>query len=753
MRWFVLPGLLLPFVLFVSPALAADKEPVMVRGDRVEYFDNLRKVVATGRVEATYRNVKLTCDSAVIYMETKDAYLKGRVRLMQLEGLMSGEEVLYNFQTKKGTVLLAEGQAGGYWRTKADQAEKVAADSYLERSGYLTSCDFEEPHTRLRAREIQVFMDDKVVLKDVLMYLGSAPLFYLPSYTHLLDDKRPRVTLIPGKDKNWGYFLLTSWRVYWNENAQGQFHVDYREKLDLATGLDLKYKLPAGGEGLFREYYTNERSLHRKHFYSRWTSPAKDHPTTERERFRVQVRHTWEVDDSTKATLEFNRMKDPTLIKDFFERESEQGGVNPASYFQLIHTSSWYGLTFLANKRVNPFDTVTEQLPFVSFNLRPLEVPWLPKVGRSGLYYQSSYSYEHSDSFPAHGGRENALETFNTLQELFYPTKLVHWLNFRPFFRFRQTSFSRGKTDGSPQFRQAAATGFDLSGKVFRVYPLETDFLGLNLHHLRHVMTPTLLYEYQANPTISADKLLRSDGLAKSNRLTPGIEHKVQTKRMQNGSQRAVDLGRFTTQMPYDLEGSGGRGGEWNNLSMDAELLPYPWLRLESDAAVDPHIGKFETINADWVLHPKAESGWGGRRISEFVNTETGELKDLPWAVGLGWRYQREKSAQATFEAEFNLGQKWRVGVYQAVDVKRFVQETGTFGTRTVKKIYDVPESEYRLERDLHEWTGSLVYNISRGHGDSILILFRLKAAPELPAEFRRGYHQPKAGRNFPKTK
>lgn len=731
-----------------------------IRGDQVRYFDDLRKVVATGRVEATYRDVKLTCDSATIYMETKDAYLQGRVRLMQIGGLLKGEEILYNFQTRKGTVLQAEGEAGP-WRTQGDRAEKISADSFIQREGYLTSCDFEDPHTRLQAREVQVFLDDKVVLKDVLMMLGPTPLFYLPSYTHLLDDKRPRVTLIPGKDKDWGYFLLTAWRVYLHENLQGRFHVDYRERLDLATGLDLSYALPVGGEGIFREYYTYERALHRKRFYSRFSAPEDDQPTTERERFRFQVRHIWEVDDSTKATLEYNRMKDPTVVEDFFNREFEQENASPPSYFQVIQTSPWYGLTFLASKRVNRFETATEQLPFVSLNLRPLEVPWLPRVdrwlggggrsGSAGWFYQSSYSLEHSDVAHAKNGRENALETFTTLQELFYPMRLFRWLNLRPFFRFQQASFSRGNTDLSPQFRQSAGTGFDLSGKFFRVYPLETDLWGLNLHRLRHVATPTLAYEYQAQPTISANKLLRSDGLAKSNRLTPGMEHKLQTKRMEGGAWQTVDIGRFSLQMPYDLEGSAGRGGEWNSLGMDAELLPYRWLRLESDATIDPHIGKLSTLNADLVAHPSLGSGWGGRRISEMIHSETGEIEDLPWAVGLGWRYQRNTSAQATFETEFNLGKKWRVGLYQAMDVKRFVTETGNFGSRTVKKVYDIPEFEYRLQRDLHEWTVELLYNTRRGRGDAILLLFRLKAAPELPLEFQRSYHRPKAGRNFKK--
>ncbi len=764
----LLPALL--FFLFpLSLAFAADKEPVNIRGDQVEYFDALGKVVATGNVEAVYRDTKLTCDRATIYTQTKDAYLEGRVRLVQMGGLLKGEEIIYNFETRKGTILQAEGEFGP-WRTRGDRAEKVSAESVLQREGYLTSCDFEEPHTRMQAKQVRVFMDDKVVLKDVVMYVGSMPLFYFPTYTHLLDDKRPRVTIVPGKSKPWGLFLLTSWRVYVNENLQGRFHLDYRELLDLASGVDLNYRLPVGGEGLFRNYYTNQRELHKKHAWSSIANPDKIYPpTSELERYRFQLRHIWEPDESLKATLEYNQASDSTVIQDFFEREFEENNASPPSYFQVVKTSPWYGLTFLVTKRVNRYETVTQQLPSMTLNLRPIDLPWIPSLepwinwierrgvplpssGLPGWFYQSSFIYEHSDVADAREGTQASLIKFDSTHEISNPMRLLRRFNFRPFLRFRHSIFSRALVDTSPQFRKAGGFGFDLSSKLFRAFDVNTNLWNLNIHRIRHIITPTVHYEYQTLPSIPAAKLLRSDGLAKSNIITPSIEQKLQTKRSDAKTARTEDLARFIMAMPYDLEGSSGAGGEWQPLTMDLETRPYSWLRAESDAEVDPHIGKFTAINADLVLQPGTERGWGGRSIGQVTNSENGEELELPWAVGLGWRYQRNTSARLTFETEFNLGRKWRAGIYQALDVKRFATETSLLGSRTVKKIYDIPEFGYRLRRDLHEWTMELIYNVERGKGETVLVVFRLKAAPETPIEAKRGYHRPKAGRNFPKS-
>jgi len=63
------------------------------------------------------------------------------------------------------------------------------------------------------------------------------------------------------------------------------------------------------------------------------------------------------------------------------------------------------------------------------------------------------------------------------------------------------------------------------------------------------------------------------------------------------------------------------------------------------------------------------------------------------------------------------------------------------------KKINDVRVQEYRIVRDLHCWTSEILYNVSRDVGESIYIVFRLKAFPELPLEFDTEYHRPKPTR------
>ncbi|MBI3318255.1 MAG: hypothetical protein HYZ90_03785, partial [Candidatus Omnitrophica bacterium] len=409
-------------------------------------------------------------------------------------------------------------------------------------------------------------------------------------------------------------------------------------------------------------------------------------------------------------------------------------------------------------------------------------LPWLPTLdsawGRSGgpgrrkeessatgWYYQSTYNYLHSNVLGATEGTKDSLIRFETLQEIFYPMRILRFLNFRPFANFREVAADRAAAEREPQFIQTAATGFDLNTKFFRTFSLETNLWGLNIHGLRHIVTPTLGYLYQGKSNTLAPQM-RGSGVAKGNTLSPSIENKLQAKRSRDGRSEVVDLVRFIPSTSYDLEGTGGRGGRLGNVGLDLETNPYPWMSFESDASIDPHVnfGKPQTLNFDLVLHEKIKTKKKGESESFSLSRNeesapnritTGDLAEglehRPWLVGLGWRYQRETSAQLAFETGFNLGRKWRLEIFQPVDVKRYVTETTVDGSKTAKKIYGIPEGQYRLTRDLHEWTVELIYDVQRSQGESVMLLFRLKGAPELPLQYQRSYHQPKAGKNFPK--
>lgn len=687
-----------------APAKAADagRKPIEVNGDRVEFFGANKKVVAEGNVIINYGDSRLTCDKVEVFSETKDSFAEGNVHLYSPKGEIYGEKMKYNFDKQEGIIYDAHLTAVPFYGA-GKTIERLGPQQMLANEAFVTTCDLESPHYRLLAKKIQIFTGKKVVASGLTMKVGGIPIFYLPKYIHLIDDKRPRVTVIPGYEKEWGAYLLTSWRYYFNENAKGLVHVDYREKKDLAWGIDYSYKLPNAGEGLIRTYYMNERTIQSKRA---WVTPRD---SKERERFKAEWRHKWQIDPDTLAIWQYYKLKDKDFLKDYYKREYEKI-PEPKSFFLLTRTLPSATLSFDVEKRVNHFFPTTEMLPQIKLDTID------QKLGDTRFYFKSNTSYAtlaKKTGQPAVTDPKGKMtERADTYDQLAYQQK-IGFIEVKPYVAMRQTYYSRDIDSTRSFFRGIFYSGLDLSTKFYRLFDVDTDFADLDIHKLRHVITPAVKYSYIHPPTVSYLKLIQFDeidAIDRKDTLTFELENKLQTKR--GGT--SVDLLRFLITADYLLKYKPEQGKfRFDHVKADLELRPYDWLSLYADSDYDTTIKKFSTANFDLAAN-------GGDK----------------WYIGAGQRFERNVSNQTTAEFAYRFNPKWKLRVYQ-----RFEAETST-----------LKEQEYTLYRDLHCWTMEITFNTTRGEGNTIWIIFRIKAFPETGFEINNSYHQRKAGSQSAET-
>ena len=60
------------------------KAPIVVNGDKVEYFHEQKKVIGTGNISIDYEDVKLTCKQVTVYLDTREAIAEGDVKICLL---------------------------------------------------------------------------------------------------------------------------------------------------------------------------------------------------------------------------------------------------------------------------------------------------------------------------------------------------------------------------------------------------------------------------------------------------------------------------------------------------------------------------------------------------------------------------------------------------------------------------------------------------------------------------------------------
>ena len=680
--------------------------PLVVNGDTVEYSTDSKVFSASGNVVVIYKGIKLYCQKLSLNSATKEGEAEGKVRLEEESGVIEGDKIKYNFETKKGTIFDAQFRANPFFG-RAEKEEKVSDSEFIAYRGYMTTCSYDNPHYRMKSRKMDFFPGDKVQIKDSLFYLGKVPLLYLPQYTRSFKDPFMQVQLVPGNSKDWGLFMLSAWRYNLTEDLKGRLYFDYRWNVGMAEGFGTNYDTQDLGRGDFKFYYSHEKL--RVH---------EEGAPFQFQRYLVRLRHKWEIDEMTNAVVEYYKIVDSkravlgsgyNLLKDYFPREYLSDS-QPLSYVLLHRSFNHSSLDFLLQKRTNPWYTQLEKLPEIKYSLPSL------RIARSPLYFQTlieAANYNFKNAVPSPSTDDVSMIRFDTSNKFSLPLK-ISFLRLTPFVQNELTYYKDGDILGaSIPPRTVFSGGSDISTKFYRIFNIKTNFLGLDINALRHIITPTISYSYTHSPSISSSRLKQIDSI---DSITHGssasleLTNKLQTKR----NNQTVDLLNFRINSAYLLKPKEevNKGGTLSDLILKLEIMPYSWMSVISDATYQKQDGFFSQVNYDLNFNLAAER-----------------------TIGIGQRYKRKGSNEITLSLNWRLNPKWKFSFYSRSNI----------GSITAIKN-GIIEQEYTLTRDLHCWSVELSYNITKESGQTIWGVFRLKAFPELEFDFSKHYSPPRPG-------
>lgn len=689
---------------------AQDKEePVIINGDIVEYSTDAKEATATGNVFVIYKGTKLSCQKLSINTQTKDAEADGNVRMEDATGVIEGTKIKYNFQTKTGIIFDSKFRANPYFG-KSDSVKKVSDAEFIAMRGYMTTCSLDNPHYRIKSRKMDIFPDDKVKTTDNTFYLGKAPLLYIPQYNHSLKEPYVHVQMTPGKSKEWGPYMLSAWRYKLAEDLQGRIYFDYRSRLGPSEGFGLNYTTTQFGKGDYKYYYMQERPR----TFGEGT-PA------EFQRYFIRWRHRWDIDEKTNLVSEYYKIVDSKMIligsqynilKDYFFREYEKD-AQPLSYALLHHNFDYSSLDFTMQKRTNRWYNQTEKLPEIKYSL-----PSIQLGEDSPFYFQNSSSYINSNqknSVPSPAENDITFNQFNSANKISLPMK-VAFIEFTPSISGEDTYNDKSTYGATHQL--VLSTGSDLSTKFYRIFDVRSNFLGLDINNLRHIITPNAGYSYNKTSTMPGSKARIGGGASTgSSSVALGLSNKLQTKR----NDQSLDLVDFNVTSTYVIKPKSGdkRGSNLSDFLFELKLLPYSWMRVDADAT---------------YKHSGNRSDVGYKHFSNANYDITFQWTEER-SFSVGQRYQFKGGNEITYSLNWGLSPKWKLSAYErynrghAPGLKRGLRE-----------------QEYSLSRDLHCWIWKAVYNVRKGAGESIWFVFTLKAFPELEFEYNQSYHAPKPG-------
>ncbi|MCP4649356.1 MAG: LPS-assembly protein LptD [PVC group bacterium] len=665
------------------------------------------------KLEITQNDQKIYAERVDFNLETRNALVQAEVEFHQNSAKITGQNLNYDFNAEKGYFNNAKLEELP-WYGKSEHAERINKDQINLKRTHFTTCEREHPHYRMQAKTVYYYPGDKIIAKNVLLFVGNAPVMYFPYWKQSLKNGKANFSISAGTRSGWGWFVFTTWRQYVNENVEARIHLDQRELKGFASGVDLNYKSQDFGEGSIKTYYTNQRDNYIKHRHDEYVSNNKldeyINNSQEWERYRGEIKHRWQIDQSTLALFEYNKMSDINFIKEYLYREYEDD-VQPVSETSLTHSTPVYNYSFYARKRTNRFYSEIERLPEVMLNVNSLE------MAESGFYYRNELAATNLNRKTANSIEDTDVNRLDAYNEFKYPTKLpgkLDWINFAPYVGNRQTYYSKDRNgELEDLIRGIHYFGADMNTTFFRMSNFSANLLGIEFNRLRHVVTPSVKYTYIHTPTIPGEKLGvfdDIDSITKKNFFTFGLENHLQTKWRQSGSadMENVDLVYFYPHVDYFNRVDPGQR-HFSNIQADLDLYPYRWLDMQSDLAYNQYQRRFQTANIDIWAH-------GGKK----------------WSVGLGKRYERDVNEQMTSDIYYEINRLWQARVYG----------------RYQSYIDRFQELQYTVYRDLHCWLLEMTYDMKLNEDGStrertFWLIFRLKAFPdETPIQLNVGYER-----------
>ncbi|MCB2203776.1 hypothetical protein KQI65_03440 [bacterium] len=434
-----------------------------------------------------------------------------------------GEEMTYNFKTKKGVITRGETAIDdGFYL--GERIKRVSESEYFIGGGRYTTCDNpDHKHYYFGSAEMKFVPNEVVVARPITFYVEDIPLLWLPFAVIPSSGGRSSGIIFPafGFDQsrgryliNGGYYLAAS--DYWDLSLTGDW---YSKGGWLARG-EVRYSLRYNFSGSVTASYGRQR-FNIGNIYQ-----ADDEYSTD---WSLKITHNQEIDPTSRITADVNILTN-SYISNFSNNLNQQLQTSVRS--SALYSKSWEGTNrsiSVGVQREQKLDdgTSVTTLPDITFNQSQI-YPFRGEnsFGDQAWYEMIGFSYtgQAKNRIQVKEVRRIAMSDTTVGNEQFDRRGVQHRLSLisTPKFGFFTISPSFSYTerwydhrteryynaaDSTVDFRDVSGffavrtfnAGLSASTKLYGM--LEPNMLGVI--GFRHTLQPTISYNW--NPDFSKD--------------------------------------------------------------------------------------------------------------------------------------------------------------------------------------------------------------------------------------------------------
>ncbi len=570
----------------------------------IEFDEASQRLIARGDARLDYEGTRVQADQIAYYQEYGLADAVGNVEINRDGRRLLADQMSYDTQNNIFSVdALRTGEwpyyisgvsAGGH----EDMAEIDGATFYLGDPG---------PYSLSGTAQTATFNSEAetVTLEKTTFRIGNIPVFYLPKYTHHVDEAPYHVELGAGYDDEFGAYLQTTTLFPLTPWLRAGANLDFYTDRGVLVGPTAQYLYNSENQSIVGALNTGY--IHDNgddlgiDVYSR---------NIKSDRGFVEWRHKHHIGERITLTASTSYWSDSEVTRDFRDDIYDENR-RPSSFVEGVYAGDNYFVSVFSRFDPNDFELTQERLPEVSFEVLPIP------IFNTGAYHRGSVSYarlreDYSDledsPFVPPLGDDSESDRIDATYRIERPILFTDWLTFTPLTGARLThydnqefSFSTPALDGDSFTRDIYEFGFDLEARMHAVYP--TFNRTWDIDGLRHIVRPVVRYRYYTDPDsegeiaridrdafdlnrplLDLSDLRNTDVIEEQNFARVGVENLFQTKASDYGSHRLAALNfyqdvLFEKGTRYDDPDE--EQDTFNATWVEFILTPAPWLKFD----------------------------------------------------------------------------------------------------------------------------------------------------------------------------
>ncbi len=537
---------LITFYYSLSTAFCFAADTV-ITSDKLEYFGETKKYVATGHATVERGGAVLKSDEIIFHEDTSEAVALGQVRYDDAEASIKAARAEMNLDAKTGTLFDAEVFYKKYnSHISGKEIEKRAEDYYYSPDATFTTCAGPVPEWCFKGKEVNAVAEKNVIARDATFRIKDLPVLYAPYLWAPLLRERQSGFLIPLASNSTARGVSLTLPFYWAiaENMDATVVLDAYSKRGIGTGVEYRFVQPGGVAGNWWAYHIKDTGLE-KDFW--------------------EVRGLYENRNPAGlgGYLNVNYVND----KEFYQQFSTRRDIRTLRYLEStgelnlpLSESRLYLLSQYWQDLRGDTSLVPQRLPEAGYvlNYTPVgDFMFSAAMNAANMWRENGPSAERVDIYPRilySAGKDVVLTQSAAL---------------------RGTAYSFYKDEGSDDFRQRGAAEYDavLHTRLYRTYSSFT-----------HVIEPSIRYHFIYSSSNDLPLLDSTELFGK----TSTIELSVLNRAFAKGSEL------FAVRLTQPIDTYSGRPFQPLKLEVTAKS-PVP---LTMEASYDLYSGSLDTVTS-----------------------------------------------------------------------------------------------------------------------------------------------------------